>query len=154
MQRRILLGTYAISSVAIAVLHGRAMAVRQEIAQDFADAFRDVDVLMTPTGTRRFQLSLLQQLSLATAANVAPLLSEAAQLPAACAYASDIMTVPASLAGVPAISVPASLDPISGVQHVGRLSSTTLLTDFAPGLPIGLQLICARGREGALLASS
>ena len=50
VQRRILLGTYATSSRAIARLHGKAMAVRRRVSLDFADVFADVDVLLTPTG--------------------------------------------------------------------------------------------------------
>ena len=56
MQRRILLGTYAISSEAIAALHGRALAVRQQVVQEFADAFVDVDVILTPTGATHCRL--------------------------------------------------------------------------------------------------
>ena len=82
------------------------------------------------------------------AAGVAPLLDEAAQLPAASAYASDALTVPPSLAGLPAISIPGVCDPCTG-EPVPRPSRRLAHGARRAGLPIGLQLISARGRESA-----
>jgi len=89
VQRRILLGTFALSSEHAATYYGKAMQVRRVVADEFAAAFGNVDVLLTPTSPAS-----------------APRLEDAAAMPAAAMYATDVMTVPASLAGLPAVSVP------------------------------------------------
>jgi aspartyl-tRNA(Asn)/glutamyl-tRNA(Gln) amidotransferase subunit A len=101
VKRRIMLGTYALSSGYYDAYYGRAQRVRTKIAQDFAAAFADVDFVVSPTSP-----------------TVAFKLGERTADPWAM-YLSDYCTVPMSLAGIPAISIPCGL---------------------ADGLPVGLQL--------------
>jgi aspartyl-tRNA(Asn)/glutamyl-tRNA(Gln) amidotransferase subunit A len=91
--RRILLGTYALSAGYYDAFYGQAQRVRTLIQQDFAAAYRQVDVLVSPTSpTVAFPLGARTQDPLAM-------------------YLSDICTIPSNLAGHPAISVPVGLDP-------------------------------------------
>jgi aspartyl-tRNA(Asn)/glutamyl-tRNA(Gln) amidotransferase subunit A len=91
VKRRIMLGTYALSSGYYDAYYGRAQRVRTKIAEDFAEAFERFDYLVTPTSpTVAFELG-------ARAGN--PLAM----------YMSDYCTVPMPLAGLPAISIPSGL---------------------------------------------
>ncbi len=103
-KRRIILGTYSLSSGYYDAYYLKAMKVRTKIKQDFDDVFKKVDVLMTPTSP-----------------GAAFKLGEKSSNPLEM-YLSDIYTISANLAGVPAISVP------------GGLAAGT-------GLPLGLQFI-------------
>ncbi len=103
VKRRILIGTYVLSAGYYDAYYLKAQRVRALIAQDFATAFEDVDVMLTPT-----------------APFAAFAIGERMDDPIAM-YLNDVFTVPASLAGLPALSVPAGL------------------TD--DGLPLGLHLI-------------
>jgi aspartyl-tRNA(Asn)/glutamyl-tRNA(Gln) amidotransferase subunit A len=104
VKRRILLGTFALSAGWAEHYYGRAQAARARLTAEMSAALRTVDLLLTPTSpTVAFPLG-------ARAAD--PLAM----------YLSDIFTVPASLAGLPSISVPAGLSeglPV-GVQLTGR----------------------------------
>ncbi len=105
VKRRIMLGTYALSAGYYEAYYGKAQAVRTLITRDFADAFKEVDVIVTPTmPTPAFKLG------------------EKAQDPLQM-YLSDIYTISVNLAGVPAISVPCGFSsgtlPI-GLQIIGR----------------------------------
>lgn len=103
VKRRILIGTYVLSAGFYDAYYTKAQKVRTLISQDFAKAFEEVDVLLTPTApTAAFALGENQDDPVAM-------------------YLNDVFTVPASLAGLPAMSVPAGLD--------------------AQGLPLGLQII-------------
>jgi aspartyl-tRNA(Asn)/glutamyl-tRNA(Gln) amidotransferase subunit A len=102
VKRRIILGTYALSSGYYDAYYGQAQKVRTLISRDFAAAWRSVDVLVSPTTP-----------------TVAFEIGERADDPMAM-YAADLCTLPASLAGVPAISVPCGL---------------------SEGLPVGLQVM-------------
>ena len=105
VKRRILLGTYVLSAGYHDEWYGRALKVRALIARDFERAFEEVDLVAGPTSpTPAFRLG------------------ERASDPVAM-YLADALTVPASLAGLPAISTPCGFS--SG----------------SPALPIGLQLI-------------
>jgi aspartyl-tRNA(Asn)/glutamyl-tRNA(Gln) amidotransferase subunit A len=116
VKRRILLGTYVLSSGYHAAWYGRAQKVRGLIARDYARAFERVDFVATPTSpTTAFRLG------------------ERVDDPVAM-YLSDLFTVPANLAGLPAISLP-----------VG-----TAAPPGAAPLPVGLQLV-ARARDDAAL---
>jgi len=91
VKRRIMLGTYALSSGYYDAYYGRAQRVRTKIAEDFATAFERFDYLVTPTSpTVAFELGALAENPLAM-------------------YMSDYCTVPMPLAGLPAISIPAGL---------------------------------------------
>ena len=99
VKRRIMLGTYALSSGYYDAYYGTAQRVRTKIADDFRAAFEKVDFVVTPTSP-----------------TVAFKLGERTEDPLAM-YLSDYFTVPMSLAGIPAISIPVGL---------------------ADGLPVGL----------------
>jgi len=91
VKRRIMLGTYALSSGYYEAYYGRAQRVRTKIAEDFAAAFESFDYLVTPTSpTVAFKLGARAENPLAM-------------------YMSDYCTVPMPLAGLPAISIPAGL---------------------------------------------
>jgi aspartyl-tRNA(Asn)/glutamyl-tRNA(Gln) amidotransferase subunit A len=102
VKRRIILGTYALSSGYYEAYYGQAQKVRTLISRDFSAGFDDVDVLVSPTTP-----------------TVAFPLGARVDDPVAM-YAADLCTLPASLAGVPAISVPCGL---------------------SDGLPVGLQIM-------------
>ena len=88
VRRRIMIGTYALSSGYYEAYYGTAQKVRTKIAQDFSAAFADVDFVVSPTS-----------------ATVAFKLGERTADPLAM-YLSDYYTVPMPLAGIPAISIP------------------------------------------------
>jgi aspartyl-tRNA(Asn)/glutamyl-tRNA(Gln) amidotransferase subunit A len=105
VKRRIMLGTYALSSGYYDAYYGKAQAVRTLICEDFRDAFNDVDLIVTPvTPTAAFKLGEKSE--------------DPLQM-----YLSDIYTISVNLAGLPAISVPCGLTkaglPI-GLQLIGR----------------------------------
>jgi aspartyl-tRNA(Asn)/glutamyl-tRNA(Gln) amidotransferase subunit A len=122
VKRRIMLGTYALSAGYYDAFYGRAQRVRTKIAEDFKAAFADVDLIVTPTS-----------------ANVAFALGEKTADPWSM-YLSDFFTVPMSLAGIPAISIPCGL----GGQDEGAGPS-------AAGLPVGLQIAGPAFSENRLL---
>ncbi len=118
VKRRIMLGTYALSSGYYDAYYGQAQRVRTLIARDFADAFENFDLLLTPTSP-----------------SVSFELGSRADDPLAM-YMSDYCTVPMSLAGIPAISIPAGLaEPPGG----------------GPKLPVGLQIAGPAYSESRLL---
>ncbi|MDE0188049.1 MAG: Asp-tRNA(Asn)/Glu-tRNA(Gln) amidotransferase subunit GatA [bacterium] len=90
--RRILLGTYALSAGYYDAFYGQAQKVRSLLQTEFEEAYRKVDVLVSPTSpTTAFRLGERTQDPLAM-------------------YMSDICTIPSNLSGHPAISVPVGLD--------------------------------------------
>jgi aspartyl-tRNA(Asn)/glutamyl-tRNA(Gln) amidotransferase subunit A len=104
VKRRIMIGTYALSSGYYDAYYGQAQKVRTLITQDFQKAFESVDVLISPTTpTTAFRIG------------------ERADDPMAM-YLADLCTIPANLAGTPAMSVPAGLSD-------------------EDGLPVGLQVM-------------
>ncbi|MGI8597533.1 MAG: Asp-tRNA(Asn)/Glu-tRNA(Gln) amidotransferase subunit GatA [Thermoleophilaceae bacterium] len=118
VKRRIMLGTYALSAGYYDAYYGRAQRVRTLIAEDFRRAFEDVDLVITPTSP-----------------TVAFGLGERTQDPLAM-YLSDFFTVPMSLAGIPALSLPAGMSeglPV-GVQLAGPAFSENRLLDAAHAL--------------------
>jgi aspartyl-tRNA(Asn)/glutamyl-tRNA(Gln) amidotransferase subunit A len=118
VKRRIMLGTYALSSGYYEAYYGQAQKVRTRIAQDFSGAFADVDFVVTPT-----------------APSVAFKLGEKTDDPLAM-YLNDFFTVPMSLAGIPAISIPAGLaEPEGGGSK----------------LPVGFQIAAPAFAEQRLL---
>jgi aspartyl-tRNA(Asn)/glutamyl-tRNA(Gln) amidotransferase subunit A len=115
VKRRIMIGTYALSSGYYDAYYGRAQRVRTKIAEDFRTAFETVDLIATPTSP-----------------TVAFKLGERTANPLAM-YLSDVLTVPMSLAGLPAISIPSGL---------------------SQGLPVGLQLAGPAFSENRLLEAA
>jgi aspartyl-tRNA(Asn)/glutamyl-tRNA(Gln) amidotransferase subunit A len=112
VKRRILMGTYVLSAGYYDAYYLRAQKVRRLISQDFHNAFEQVDVLVAPT-----------------APSVAFGIGEKTSDPVGM-YLSDIFTIAANLAGIPALSMP-----------VG----------FVDGKPVGMQLIGNFFSEGRLL---
>jgi aspartyl-tRNA(Asn)/glutamyl-tRNA(Gln) amidotransferase subunit A len=102
VKRRIMIGTYALSSGYYDAYYGQAQKVRTLIARDFGAAFERADVLVSPT-------------SPFVAFNIGERIADPMAM-----YVNDLATLPASLAGTPAISVPCGL---------------------SEGLPVGLQII-------------
>jgi len=118
VKRRILIGTYALSSGYYDALYGRALRVRTRIADDFRSAFEKVDLIVTPTSP-----------------TVAFGLGERTDDPLAM-YLSDFCTVPMPLAGIPAISIPGGMSdglPV-GVQLAGPAFSEPKILDAAYAL--------------------
>ncbi len=105
VKRRILIGTYVLSAGFYDAYYTQAQKVRALVARDFERAFEQCDVILAPTTpTASFPLGSL---------NEDPLTM----------YLNDVFAVPASLAGLPAMSVPAGLNPDGlplGLQLVGR----------------------------------
>ena len=102
VKRRIMIGTYVLSAGFYDAYYTQAQKVRALIARDFEQAFERCDVLLTPTAP-------------------SPAFAFGAKADPIAMYLNDVFTVPASLAGLPAMSVPAGLS--------------------ATGLPLGLQII-------------
>ncbi len=98
VRRRILLGTYVLSSGYYDAYYGRANAVREMLKKDLAKAFEGVDIIATPTTpTPAFKIGEKS--------------SDPLQM-----YLADIFTVPVNIAGVPAISVPSGFAEEDGVK--------------------------------------
>ncbi len=115
VKRRILIGAFVLSAGYYDAYYRKATDVRQLISSEFEAAFSGIDALLTPTTpTTAFKLGAVTD----------PLEM----------YKADVFTIPASLAGLPAISFPA------GADHAG--------------LPIGLQLIGKRWYDADVLSSA
>ena len=97
VKRRIILGTYALSSGYYDAYYGSAQKVRRLIADDFAAAFERADVLVSPTAPT-------------TAFRFGDKLDDPMAM-----YLNDIATIPANLAGVPGMSLPSGLAPEDGL---------------------------------------
>ena len=115
VKRRIMLGTYALSAGFYDAYYGRAQRVRTKVAAEFAEIFAEVDVLAVPTSP-----------------TVAFKLGEKTGDPLSM-YLSDVCTIPMSLAGIPALSLPCGL---------------------AAGLPVGLQLAGPAFSDNLLLGAA
>jgi aspartyl-tRNA(Asn)/glutamyl-tRNA(Gln) amidotransferase subunit A len=116
VKRRILLGTFALSAGYHDAYYGRAQRVRSLLRRDFEEAFTRVDAILCPTSPEpAFPLGAKTGDPLAM-------------------YLADVFTVPASLAGLPAVSVPAGITrdglPV-GMQLVGPVDSEPLLFRLA-----------------------
>jgi len=111
VKRRIILGTYALSSGYYEAYYGQAQKVRTLITRDFATAFEQVDVLVSPTTpTTAFKIG------------------ERAADPLAM-YVADLCTIPSNLAGNAAMSVPCGLSPDDGLPVGLQIMAPTLADD-------------------------
>jgi aspartyl-tRNA(Asn)/glutamyl-tRNA(Gln) amidotransferase subunit A len=118
VKRRIMLGTFALSSGYYEAYYGRAQRVRTKIADDFRAAFETVDLIVTPTSP-----GVAFPLGAKTADPLAM-------------YLNDYCTVPMPLAGIPAISIPGGLSdglPV-GLQLAGPAFSENKILDAAHAL--------------------
>jgi len=118
VKRRIMLGTYALSSGYYEAYYGTALKVRTKISEDFRTAFEQFDFIVTPTSPwTAFELGAKTNDPLAM-------------------YLNDFCTVPMPLAGIPAISIPSGLSeglPV-GFQLAGPAFSEGRLLDAAHAL--------------------
>ncbi|MDY0249099.1 MAG: Asp-tRNA(Asn)/Glu-tRNA(Gln) amidotransferase subunit GatA [Pseudomonas sp.] len=112
VKRRIMIGTYALSTGYYDAYYLKAQKIRRLIKNDFVSAFKDVDLILGPTTP-----------------NLPWLLGSKTNDPVA-AYLEDIYTVPANLAGIPGLSMPAGM---------------------IDGLPVGVQLLAPYFQEARLL---
>ncbi len=112
-KRRIMIGTYVLSSGYYDAYYKKAQTVRTKVIREFAEAFERYDFLLGPTAPM-------------TAFEIGANVDDPLQM-----YLTDIMTVAANLAGVPAISIPCGL---------------------SDNLPVGLQLFAAQKHDRQLLA--
>jgi aspartyl-tRNA(Asn)/glutamyl-tRNA(Gln) amidotransferase subunit A len=122
VKRRIMLGTYALSAGYYDAYYGMAQKVRTRIREDFAAAFADVDLIATPTSP-----------------TVAFRIGERVDDPWAM-YASDVLTVPVNLAGLPGISIPCGTSerlPV-GFQLVGPAFAENRILHAAHALEAAL----------------
>ena len=115
VKRRIMLGTFALSAGYADKFYKKALQVRTLIKQDFDQAFRKIDLIAAPVAPT-------------TAFKIGEKIDDPVQM-----YLADIFTAPPSLAGVPAISIPAG---------------------FNENLPVGLQLIAPQFAEAKLLGAA
>ncbi len=116
VKRRIMIGTYVLSAGYYDAYYLKAQRVRAKIIQDFDEAFEKIDVILTPT-----------------APSAAFKIGEKMEDPVAM-YLNDVFTVPASLAGLPGIALPAGLS--------------------EGGLPLGLQLLAQSFDEMTLFKAA
>lgn len=116
VKRRIILGTFVLSAGYYDAYYGKASKVRRLIREDFDRAFEICDLIVTPVSPQ-------------TAFKIGEKVDDPLKM-----YLSDIFTIPVSLAGLPAISVPCGFD--------------------SKGLPVGLQIIGKPLQEGLLLQAS
>ncbi|MEX0953028.1 MAG: Asp-tRNA(Asn)/Glu-tRNA(Gln) amidotransferase subunit GatA [Nitriliruptoraceae bacterium] len=118
VRRRIMIGTHALSSGYYDAYYLQASRVRTRIAEDFATAFEQVDALLSPTSP-----------------TVAFRLGDKVDDPLAM-YLNDVATVPASLAGIPAISLPAGV--------------AAAADDPDTALPVGVQVMAPLLRDDVM----
>ena len=135
VQRRILIGTYALSAGYVDAYYKKAQQVRTLIRRDFDAAFQQVDVLLTPTAPST---------AFKTGAHTDDPLSM---------YLADLLTIPVNLAGLPAISVPCGFSqsglPI-GVQLIGNVLEEARLLQVAHQYEQAADVFAARP-EAALV---
>lgn len=112
VKRRIMLGTYALSAGYYEAFYGKALKVRRLIRNEFEQAFNSFDLLVSPT-------------SPTVAFKIGEKVEDPLQM-----YMSDVCTIPASLAGLPAVSVPCGL---------------------VDGLPVGFQIMGPALADGMVL---
>ncbi|MCD4535912.1 Asp-tRNA(Asn)/Glu-tRNA(Gln) amidotransferase subunit GatA [Nocardioides sp. cx-169] len=133
VKRRIILGTYALSSGYYDAYYGQAQKVRTLISRDFDAAFEKADVLVSPTApTTAFKLG------------------EKLDDPIAM-YLNDLATIPANLSGVPGISVPGGLADEDGLPVGVQILAPTMADDRVYRVGAALEALLADRWGGPLL---
>ncbi|WP_028472187.1 Asp-tRNA(Asn)/Glu-tRNA(Gln) amidotransferase subunit GatA [Nocardioides alkalitolerans] len=136
VKRRIIIGTYALSSGYYDAYYGQAQKVRTLISRDFAAAYEKVDVLVSPTApTTAFRLGEKLDDPLAM-------------------YLNDLATIPANLAGVPGISVPAGLADEDGLPVGFQVLAPALADDRVYRVGAALEALLEEKWGGALLTQA
>jgi aspartyl-tRNA(Asn)/glutamyl-tRNA(Gln) amidotransferase subunit A len=131
--RRIILGTYALSAGYYDAYYGQALKVRTLIQRDFAAAFEQVDVLVSPTApTTAFRLG------------------EKIDDPLAM-YLNDIATIPCNLAGNPGMSVPVGLAPEDGLPVGLQVMAPAMADDRLYAVGAALEAALVDRWSGSLL---
>jgi aspartyl-tRNA(Asn)/glutamyl-tRNA(Gln) amidotransferase subunit A len=133
VKRRIILGTYALSSGYYDAYYGQAQKVRTLITRDFEAAFGQADVLVSPTApTTAFKLGEKLDDPLAM-------------------YLNDLATIPANLAGVPGISVPSGLADEDGLPTGVQILAPALADDRVYRVGAALEAMLVKQWGGAIL---
>ena len=133
VKRRIILGTYALSSGYYDAYYGQAQKVRTLITRDFEAAFEQADVLVSPTApTTAFRLG------------------EKVDDPLAM-YLNDLATIPANLSGVPGISVPSGLAEEDGLPAGVQVLAPAMADDRVYRVGAALESLLTRAWGGPLL---
>jgi len=133
VKRRIILGTYALSSGYYDAYYGQAQKVRTLIQRDFAAAFETADVLVSPTApTTAFRLGEKLDDPLAM-------------------YLNDLATIPANLAGVPGLSLPSGLADEDGLPAGFQVLAPALADDRCYRVGAALEAALERQWGGSLL---
>jgi len=136
VKRRIILGTYALSSGYYDAYYGQAQKVRRLIADDFAAAFERADVLVSPTApTTAFKLGDKLEDPMAM-------------------YLNDIATIPANLAGVPGMSIPSGLADEDGLPAGIQLLAPAGADDRLYGVGAALERMLVEKWGAPLLAQA
>ena len=136
VKRRIILGTYALSSGYYDAYYGQAQKVRTLISRDFEAAFAQADVLVSPTAPT-------------TAFPIGEKLDDPLAM-----YLNDIATIPANLAGVPGLSVPAGLAPEDGLPVGFQVLAPALADDRVYRVGAALEALLEKEWGGPLLAQA
>jgi aspartyl-tRNA(Asn)/glutamyl-tRNA(Gln) amidotransferase subunit A len=133
VKRRIILGTYALSSGYYDAYYGQAQKVRTLVARDFDAAFERADVLVSPTApTTAFKLG------------------EKVDDPLAM-YLNDLATIPANLSGVPGISIQSGLADEDGLPAGVQILAPALKDDRVYRVGAALEALLSREWGGRLL---
>jgi aspartyl-tRNA(Asn)/glutamyl-tRNA(Gln) amidotransferase subunit A len=134
VKRRIILGTYALSSGYYDAYYGQAQKVRTLISRDFAAAFEQADVLVSPTAPT-------------TAFNLGEKLDDPIAM-----YLNDIATIPANLAGVPGMSLPSGLADEDGLPTGIQILAPATRDERLYGVGAALETMLTERWGGPLLS--
>jgi aspartyl-tRNA(Asn)/glutamyl-tRNA(Gln) amidotransferase subunit A len=133
VKRRIILGTYALSSGYYDAYYGQAQKVRTLVTRDFEAAFEQADVLVSPTApTTAFRIG------------------EKVDDPLAM-YLNDLATIPANLSGVPGVSIPSGLADEDGLPAGFQILAPALADDRVYRVGAALEALLAHEWGGSLL---
>jgi aspartyl-tRNA(Asn)/glutamyl-tRNA(Gln) amidotransferase subunit A len=136
VKRRIILGTYALSSGYYDAYYGQAQKVRTLISRDFEAAFAQADVLVSPTAPT-------------TAFRIGEKLDDPLAM-----YLNDIATIPANLAGIPGLSLPAGLAPEDGLPVGFQVLAPALADDRLYRVGAALETLLEKEWGGPILAQA
>ncbi|KAF2632428.1 glutamyl-tRNA amidotransferas-like protein [Macroventuria anomochaeta] len=142
VQRRILLGAFTLSAQAIDNYFIQAQKVRRVVQQDFNNVFSTQNPLVEGTSESAEEVDKVDVIVCPTAPTPAPSLANVKDQDPISAYMNDVFTVPASLAGLPAISIPVQITPED---------QTAEHADYAFDESVGIQVIGQYGDDKLVL---